>query len=73
MFVTNSIRRLIFSSQSSYEGERTGRAEGQLAPPAPSGPANVEPTRGVEKETPPKKKIVTARLGFFFLRARVKS
>lgn len=52
MFVTSSsIRRLIFSSQSSYDGERTGRAEGQLARPAPSGPANVEPTKGVEKET----------------------
>lgn len=33
MFVTNpSILQLIFSSKSSYEGERSGRAEGAVGP-----------------------------------------
>lgn len=62
---------LTFSSQSSYEGERTGRAGEQLASASALGGANVGSTRREKRLL--NNSQLTARLGFFFLRAHVKT
>lgn len=73
IFVANSFTGgLIFSSRNSYEGERTGRAGGSWPRELPQGwPMGGGVQKGGRKRL--KKKFLTARLGLFFLRARVKS